>query len=88
MCLDNAVKLGFDLKHMYTHIFYYLRLTTTDEVIIDNLTTTSSVSTSSSAPSKEPSGVDPTYPPGEIEPLISISIFLIFILLGECVCDL
>ena len=41
-------------------------------------TTAASVATT-----KEPSGVDPTYPPGEIEPLISISIFLIFILLGK-----
>jgi hypothetical protein len=59
-----------------------IRLTTTEDVIIDNLTTSSSL-LPSNPPSEEPPGVDPTYPPGEIEPLISISIFLIFILLGE-----
>ena len=63
------------------------RLTTSSiaEKVLNNLTTTPShpLTTSLSEETEEPSGVDPTYPPGEIEPLISISIFLIFILLGE-----
>ena len=58
--------------HMYTH-----SLTTT------GLNATATQAPTEANPPEEPEDVAPSYPPGEIEPSISISIFFIFILLGR-----